>query len=281
MTGSRLSLLRRLESRIRSQLGLPFPWVRARLLGREVVVRHGTVEDTTDYDDGWLHACLAHSTVVYDIGANIGRTSLAALLCPNVQHVVLIDANHEALAIAADNLIRNQLSDRARFVYGFASDRPSEEVDFWTIGSAGAGSMFAGHAISAARLGLVRRVPTITVDNVVATTNIIPTFVKIDVEGAEARALRGATKLASEHPVRFLVEMHSAPELPMHENGRDVLAWAESVGYAVWYLAEATRISSPDPIAHRGRCHLLIQPRASEYPPWLVGIKQSTRMPGV
>lgn len=276
----RLPLLRRLESRIRFQLGLPFPWVRARLLGRDVVVRHGTFANATDYDDAWLHACFTQSDVIYDVGANIGRTSLTALLCPNVKQVVLIEANHEALAIAADNLIRNQLSSRARFVYGFASDRPSEEVDFWTIGSGAAGSMFAGHAVSAARLGLVRRVPTITIDNVVAATNVIPTFVKVDVEGAEVRVLRGATTLAKQHHVRFLVEMHSAPELSMHENARDMLAWAESVGYAAWYLAEATRITTPEPIAHRGRCHVLLQPCESEYPSWLVGIKQSTPVPG-
>ena len=75
--------------------------------------------------------------------------------------------------------------------------------------------------------------------------------------------------------------MHSPPELPMVRNAELVLAWAREVGYAAWYLSEARRIESPDPIKHRGRCHLLLQPTTWPYPAWLAGIAQSATPQGM
>jgi len=279
MAGPKPTLLRRLGARVRSQLGLPFPWVREKLLGRDLVLVDGTLTSEPDYDEAWLHLCAQHAETMFDVGSNVGQSALIALLCPNVKQVVLIDANWEALSVAAQNLIRNNLSDRARFVCTFASDVNNEQVDFWTVGTGAAGSMFQSHAVTAARGGFVRRVSTMTVDHVAEMIGIVPDLVKIDVEGAEMKVLAGAVAIASRKRSRLLIEMHSLPELPMRENARRVLAWAEAAGYAVWYLREATRITTPDPIQHRGRCHLLLQPADWDYPPWLVGIKQSTPLP--
>jgi hypothetical protein len=57
-----------------------------------------------------------------------------------------------------------------------------------------------------------------------------------------------------------------------------VLAWCQATGYAALYLAEGAWLESPDRIAGRGRCHLLLQPAAWPYPDWLKGIKQSDRL---
>lgn len=69
--------------------------------------------------------------------------------------------------------------------------------------------------------------------------------------------------------------MHSNPALPMAENARRVLSWAEEVGYVVYYLKEHRRLEDPGEIAHRGRCHLLLQSREEPYPAVLSGIEQS------
>ena len=271
--------LRKVESRVRQQLGAPAPWVQETLLGRTLVLRDGTLRPQVDYDDAWLHTCAQHCETMFDVGANVGQASLMALLCPSVKRVVLVEANRDALAVAAENLIRNGLSTRAQFVGAFASDASDTEVTFWTVGTGAAGSMYQGHAVTARLTARAQKVPSITLDELAETFEMHPDLVKIDIEGAEAKALRGSMRITARRKTRFLVEMHSPPELPMAENASLVLAWAREVDYAAWYLREGIRITSPEPIAHRGRCHLLLQPADWPYPDWLVGIGQSAPLP--
>ncbi len=273
------AVLRRLESRVRNRLGLPFPWVKQALLGREVVLREHTIRAEIDYDDAWLHACTTHSEVMFDVGANVGQSALVGLLSPTIRQVVLVEANWEALALAAQNLIRNQLSSNARFVAAFAGDTSDATVDFWTVGTGAAGSMYQGHAQTAARAGSMLQVPTITLDDLCDVYQVVPDLVKIDVEGAEHKVLVGSTKLAAHKKTRFMVEMHSPPELPMAENAGLVLDWCKRVGYSAWYLKGEELLDGVAAIAHRGRCHLLLQPATWSYPEWLRGIKQSAPLP--
>ncbi|MGH2361385.1 MAG: FkbM family methyltransferase, partial [bacterium] len=138
-----------------------------------------------------------------------------------------------------------------------------------------AGSMYAGHARSAAKAGRSVEAPTVTVDHLCDLYTTVPDLMKIDVEGAENEVLRGSKRCARHAKTRFLVEMHSPPELPMVKNAARVLAWCEEVGFAAWYLADETRLEKPAQVGHRGRCHVLLQPSAWPYPEWLKGIKQS------
>lgn len=273
-------MLRRIESRLRNRLGIPLPWVHQTLLGRELILRDGTIRDEIDYDDAWLCACVQQSKVMFDVGANVGQSSLMALLSPSIQKVVLVEANWEALAVAAQNLIRNGLSDKAHFVAAFAGEASDATVEFWTVGTGAAGSMYRGHALTAAKAGSMSRVPTIAIDDLCDRYGVTPDLVKIDVEGAEIKVLLGAKRCTKQKKTRFFVEMHSPPELSMVDNATQVLAWCKELGYVAWYMKGEQKLDTPEPIAHRGRCHLILQPADWEYPAWLRGIKQGSPIPG-
>ncbi|MDQ3819688.1 MAG: FkbM family methyltransferase, partial [Acidobacteriota bacterium] len=148
-------------------------------------------------------------------------------------------------------------------------------VKFWTVGTGAAGSLYKSHARSAAKSNSFMEVPTVTIDSLCDLYGIIPDLVKIDVEGAEQQVLHGSRKCALQAKSRFLVEMHSNPDIPMAKNAAGVLEWCRAVGYLAWYLKEATCCENPQQVEHRGRCHLLLQPSGWEYPVWLRGIKQS------
>ncbi|MCK6581030.1 MAG: FkbM family methyltransferase [Anaerolineae bacterium] len=227
-----------------------------------------------DYDYTWIFACAQHAVNVFDIGCNIGNASLIMLLSPSPQSIVLVDPNPDALSIAAEHLIKNTLSHYARFVCAFVSDKQDEQVAFWTVGAGAAGSMYSAHAKSASKAQQSTRVSTTTVDALCARFGVTPDLIKVDVEGAERLVLAGASACAAQHKTRFFVEVHSNPDLPMVENAEYLLKWCAEHDYAAWYLRDKIRLTSPDPVADRGRCHWLLQPASWEFPSWLMPLEQ-------
>ncbi|MBL8130444.1 MAG: FkbM family methyltransferase [Anaerolineae bacterium] len=261
---------------LRRLLELPPPHVHVSLLNRALKVHLGSLTPgKVDYDDAWLLACALHARDVFDIGANVGTSSLMILLSPSVQNVLLVDPNPDALAIAAANLVHNGLVDNARFVCAFVSDKADEQIAFWTVGTGRAGSMYSSHADSARRQNSSMTVQTTTVDALYERYGIIPDLVKIDVEGAERLVLAGAAACAAHHKTRFFIEVHSNPDLTMTQNAQHLLDWCAAHGYSAWFLKEKIRLTSPEPVAHRGRCHWLIQPASWEFPDWLLPLEES------
>ena len=258
--------------RIRKLLGLR--WQTYQVAGHPVKVLLGTFRPDPDYDDAWFLACSRRATVLFDVGSNVGYDSLIALVGSNLEKVVLFDPNRKALDIALENLAENGFSDRVDSVEAFVSNEDGEEMEFFTVGAGAAGSMFKTHAKSGAKEGATR-VPTISLDQYLARGATPPDLVKVDVEGAESLVLDGATELTAKHSPRYLVEMHSSDELGMVANAERILSWCEKHGYCAHYLKEHRALESPELIAGRGRCHLLLQPETLDYPDWLRPIPQN------
>lgn len=200
------------------------------------------------------------------------------LQSPSIASIVLIDPNPDALAVAADNLIRNNLSGIARFVPVFLASQDDETLTFWTVGTGAAGSQFSGHAVTAAIQQASLQVHTLTLDTLCARYDLLPDLVKIDVEGAEHQVLLGSQAIALYGETRFFVEMHAQPELSMVDNADRVLRWSDEVGYTAWYLKNQVPLTDSSQIIHRGRCHLLLQPEAWEFPAWLRSVPQSAAL---
>lgn len=269
----------RLRRSLRHRLGLPPALVKGQLLGQEVLTREGTIRAQPDYDDAWIAACATNATTIFDVGANVGYDALLMLIKSNgIEELVAIEANTEALVICAENMLRNGFGLCTRYVSAFASDKSDEHVQLWTVGTGSAGSMYSSHAQTAFKARQWRHVQTLTLDRLAEQYGLLPDFVKIDVEGAESRVLDGSINIATQHRTRFLVEMHSNPDLSMSENGKQILRWCEEMRYAAWYLAAATRLETVELIRRRGRCHLLLQPQTWPYPAWLKGISQGANL---
>lgn len=136
------------------------------LVGHRVRMRVGAQPSGTDYDDGWTLCLLRRSRSFVDIGCNVGHVSLLAGVL-GVEAIVAVDANRQALAIAAETLALTGHIERARFASVFVSDTPDEDVDFFTVGSGAAGSRYASHAVTAAAREKHTTVRTTTLDRLV------------------------------------------------------------------------------------------------------------------
>lgn len=245
-----------------------------RFLKRDYCVIRGTIRRKPDYDDAWLLACSAHSTRIFDLGANIGQASILELYSENVKELLLVDPNPKALSLAAENLITNHLIDRVRFTCAFVSDQADQSVEFWTVGIGAAGSMWKQHAKTASKKNKSFIVPTTSIDRLSEWYGV-PDLIKIDIEGAESLALMGCQKTVRDRKTRLLIEMHSNPELPMVENASRILNWCAINHYKAWYLKKKIEIDRPEILSSRGRCHILLQPAEWSFPEWLLSIEQS------
>lgn len=249
------------------------------LVGVPLKTVTGTIRSKADQDDAWYFHIAGNSKHIFDIGANIGYTALLTNIQGKTEKLLLIDPNPQALSIAAKNLILNNLAGNCTFLASFVSNQIGTEIPFFTVGSGAAGSMYKGHAKSAAALGSIFLVPTITIDELVTRYGWQPDLVKIDVEGAESLVLQGAAQLASAQHTTFMVEMHSPPELSMRKNAEQILEWCQVHKYQAWYMKNGEKLQSPEQIAHRGKCHLLLLPVGRQYPESLKKIEQRAALP--
>ncbi|MCB9046883.1 MAG: FkbM family methyltransferase [Chitinophagales bacterium] len=267
--------IRKIISAYRTKLlGTKTQYEEVGLLGRVLTVSVGTINKKTDKDDAWWYALAARYNKIYDIGANVGYSTILACLDQPGKEIVLADPNPLALQQAKENLERNGLGEHKTYINAFAGEKKGEQVKFYTLGTGSAGSMFGSHADSAKAVNAFYMVDTTTLDDMVRETGMVPELVKIDVEAAESYVLKGATELAAKQQTVFMVEMHAPSEMPMLKNAGLILDWCVANQYSAHYLKEHAPLTSPEQIAHRGRCHLLLLPEGMAYPEYLRSITE-------
>src|SRR5690554_6124156 len=201
-----------------------------------------TIRTKVDQDDAWFFALVQNNAKVFDLGCNVGYTSLIAGIQEKNTDILLVDPNPEALAKASQNMIINGFGIKCKFISAFVGEEDGEKINFYTVGSGAAGSMFSSHAETATALNSFYEVEKITIDTLIKKVGYIPDLIKIDVEGAETLALLGAKQTAKEQNVKFFIEMHSPKELPMKENAQLILDWCSDNHYRAFYLKEMVEL---------------------------------------
>jgi hypothetical protein len=133
------------------------------------------------------------------------------------------------------------------------------EVDFWE----GDDTMLASIARSAAERGVVaghdisRRVcPTTTLDAFCRSRKIVPDVVKIDVEGAEMKALRGAETFLRSRRGSIFLEVHPWAMGEFGDTQDAMWSWLDLLGWTATHLYSRGSPTNPD-----ATLHFLCEPR--------------------
>lgn len=182
--------------------------------GKVLRVLTGSYEPRqTDLFERWV----TEGATVFDLGAHTGYyTLLAARFVGTRGRVVAFEPNPRNLRVLRSHVRMNRLAN-VEVVAGAAAD--AEGVGSFVRGS-GSGT---GHLGGSGGI----EVPTTTVDAVARRTGLVPTVLKIDVEGSELAALCGAeSTLRSAAPTIFL----SVHGRQMHRGCSEFL---HRLGYAV------------------------------------------------
>ena len=203
--------------------------------------RSQNVSETWTAD--WVRS-LPESTVLWDVGANIGVFSLLAAENPNVDKVVAIEPAFFNYTSILRNTLLNGLTGKV-IVLPVGLGETSALLDFNLQNLKSGGSMHSFDQIFAFKDRSVDPAATFgclcyRLDDLVAVRGLpFPTHIKIDIDGRESAVLRGGDKVLHDDRVRGLqIEvMDNDESLPRR---REITAFIEARG---WKLSDT--ISHP------------------------------------
>ena len=158
-----------------------------------------------EYMDAYTDAHLPKpGDVVWDVGAHAGATAyfLAQLVGPTGK-VYAFEPDELNYAYLLQNIALHKLHNVVPIKKALSG--ATGTADFLMDGTMSSGlndyRMYADHAN-------VRSVDTITFVDACAEFGEVPSYVKMDIEGAEIAAVEGALALLPQHPVHFAIESY-------------------------------------------------------------------------
>lgn len=168
--------------------------------------------------------------IVLDIGANVGVFSLLmARWVGEAGQVYAFEPAPESLRALHNHVQLNQLSERIMVVGQAVSDMVGEAT-FYAHSYNGENSLNSGHRQRVPTARAVR-VPVTTVDAFCAAECVAPTLLKIDIEGFEWHALRGAKETLARYRPNVLVEVHPMNWAEIGESPETAAETLQWLGY--------------------------------------------------
>jgi FkbM family methyltransferase len=218
--------------------------------GREIVRIRPAFRNLRDSYEPSVFAYLKQRTkpgdLVLEVGAYVGvfTTLLARWVGPGGR-VYAFEPTPETARALRDHLALNNVADRVMVSPLAISDTIGQAL-LHRYGTSGTNRLSAS-------AGDTVEVPLTTIDEFCAEHGIAPSLVKIDIEGLEFHALRGAMKTLRRYRPAVVVEMHPMNWAEVGASSGDLLDFIGDVGYRVVPLE-----GQSDPLFEYG--HLALEP---------------------
>jgi FkbM family methyltransferase len=168
---------------------------------------------------------LQPGSVVMDVGANVGFfTLLASKLVGNTGHVYAFEPFPRNLYFLERHIRMNALSNVT--VQSFAVTSHTGTAHFERGANASQGRLSAGGNVP---------IRTVSLDDLLSDTSVrSPTFIKMDIEGAESDALRGAATLLGSTGLTIVLSTHG------HEQQEQCWAILQDARFSIELLRDGT-----------------------------------------
>jgi FkbM family methyltransferase len=177
-----------------------------------------------------LRRAVKPGDVVLDVGANVGVYSLLmARWAGERGRVFAFEPAPESRAALALHLVMNGMRGRVEVVPEAVSDEVGEAT-FFAATYSGENSMNPAFGKRVKGATAVR-VPVTTIDAFCEGRGVAPSFIKIDIEGYEFHAIRGARHTLRAHGPTLLVELHPAVWTELGVGQENLAALASELGY--------------------------------------------------
>ena len=158
----------------------------------------------------WLREWLHQGDIFWDIGANIGLTSLpAARIISKSGKIVAVEPSPGNVALLKRHITLNENENIVTIIEAAVCDQDGGTITFSLIddGLSPCNSLMFSESVNgdAPKISKEITVPAISLDGLLAKQGQSPNLVKIDVEGAELKVLKGATQLLSSQSAPILL----------------------------------------------------------------------------
>lgn len=190
-----------------------------------------------------LAALVRPETVYFDVGANIGLLSIPILRGIPTSRVVSFEPSPNTLPYLSRTKAESDFGDRWQVVGKAAGSAPGELEFFTHSPDLGAYDSFR----RTARAGEAARqtVPVTMIDTEwAALGQPVVSVIKIDVEGAELAALRGAAACIAAHQPSILLEWNAQNLAAFGCAPEELLTFAREGGYGIFSLPDMVPVDS-------------------------------------
>lgn len=147
---------------------------------------------------------LPNGGVFFDVGANIGLISLFVSKFHPDAKVFSFEPGSIVGRCLKETIHKNKLKNLSLIQKG-VSDHTGLAEFFVDPKSTGGSSLIKVHAGS--KNQYVEKIELVSLDDFSKESHVIPDVIKIDIEGAETLALKGASRLISEHSPHLIIEV--------------------------------------------------------------------------
>jgi len=141
--------------------------------------------------------------VVADIGANIGLTAI--LFSTLSSKVLAFEPSPSTYSILKVNLARASVDNVETINCGFGEKKESLTITFASNNRSGG---YVSDKIRPESGHITEKIQIDTLDNYFRGSEIIPTFLKIDVEGFEKNVIKGGAEFLQKHKPSVVMEMN-------------------------------------------------------------------------
>lgn len=142
--------------------------------------------------------------VFFDVGANIGLISLFVSKFHPDAKVYSFEPGSIVGRCLKETIVKNKFKNLTLIQKGVSDHTGSAEF-FLDPKSTGGSSLIKVHAGS--KNQYVEKIELVSLDDFTQEAGVIPNVIKIDIEGAEEFALKGARQLISKHSPHLIIEV--------------------------------------------------------------------------
>ena len=191
-------------------------------------------------------------TTYFDVGANIGLMSIPVLKKHESCQVISFEPSPNTLTHLTRTCANSQYTDRWHVIGKAAGSEPGI-LDFF-IASPEMGAYDGLRDTKRANTNQKILIPVTTLDSewqTLGSPNV--SLIKIDIEGAELDALRGATQCIKESRPSILLEWSAINLKAYNCSVESILGFARSIGYTLYSLPTLAEVNDMIPL----RLHML------------------------